>query len=77
MDTQWSCTLVLLYFKTAYDSAGVEVMFKILIDIKESKKCVEIHETSCSDCITKTFIMQYTEKCVFGPKKNEVSHLGY
>jgi hypothetical protein len=47
-------------------------MFKILTEIKESKKRFEIHETSCSDCITKygTFIMPYTGKCVFGPKKN-------
>jgi hypothetical protein len=34
---------VFLYFKTAYDSAEIEVMCKILTEIKESKKCVEIH----------------------------------
>jgi hypothetical protein len=34
---------VFLYFKTAYDSAGIEVMSKILIEIKVSKKRTEIH----------------------------------
>ena len=32
---------VFLYFKTAYDSAGIEVMCKILIENKVSKKYVE------------------------------------
>jgi len=42
-----------LYCKISYDSTGIEVMFTILIEIKEAKKHVEIHETSCSGCITK------------------------
>jgi hypothetical protein len=34
---------VFLYFKAAYDSAGIEVTCKILIEIKVSKKSAEIH----------------------------------
>jgi len=52
-------------------------MFKILIEIKESKKRVEIHEISCSGCITKYFHNAIYRKSVIGLKKNEVSHLGY
>jgi len=49
-------------------------MFKILIEIKGSKKCVEIHETSCSDCIMKYF-HNAIYRGVIGTKKNGVSHM--
>jgi len=51
-------------------------MFKILIEIKGSKKHVEIHETSCSDCIT-IYFHNAIHRSVFGPKKKEVSHMEY
>jgi hypothetical protein len=67
---------VFLYFKTAYDSAGIEVMCKILIEIKDPRKVLKYIRHPVVIVLLNTFIMQYTGRCFIWVYKELSEPLG-